>query len=74
MINRCGVEPKSCSIVEMDKIRLLLSSSRDSYPFRITNWNDSSRSKLFSFFVSLCDESRYQSGDSAGTFGRKKKR
>ena len=33
------------------------------YPFRLTHWSDSDKLKMSSFFVSLCDESRYQAAD-----------
>ena len=38
------------------------------YPFRITHWSDSDKTRLSLFFVSFRDKSQYQAADRSGTF------
>ena len=43
------------------------------YPFRISNWDDFSKCTISSYFVGIRDESRHQSSNNSGTYGRRSK-
>ena len=55
---------------EIRNLNQVLQDGRVYYPFRISNWDDFSRCTISSYFVGIRDESRYQSSDNSGTYGR----
>ena len=57
-------------LIEMRHLKNLLNGARSYYPFRITHWDDFSKCRVSSYFVSIRDESRYQAADTSGTFAQ----
>ena len=58
---------------EIRNLNQVLQDGRVYYPFRKSNWDDFSRCTISSYFVGIRDESRYQSSDNLGTYGRQSK-
>ena len=58
---------------EIRNLNQVLQDGRVYYPFRISNWDDFSRCTIYSYFVGIRDESRYQFSDNSGTYGRRSK-
>ena len=46
-------------LIEMRHLRNLLNGVRLYYPFRIMHWDNFSYCRVSSYFISICDESRY---------------
>ena len=61
-------------LIEMRHLKNLLNGVRSYYPFRITHWDDFSKGRVFSYFVSIHDESRYQPADTLGSFAQNNNR
>ena len=57
-------------LIEMMCLKNLLNGARSYYPFRITHWDDFSKCRVSSYFISIRDESRYQAADTSGTFAQ----
>ena len=57
-------------LIEIKHLKNLLNSVRSYYPFRITHWDNYSKCRVSSYFVSIHDESRYQATDTSGTFAQ----
>ena len=54
---------------EIRDLELMLQDAKTYYPFRISSWDDNTKFTMSSYFVSIRDESRYQSADTSGTYG-----
>ena len=57
-------------LIEMTCLKNLVNGARSYYPFRIAHWDDFSKCRVSSYFVSIRDESRYQAADTSGTFAQ----
>ena len=57
-------------LIEMRHLKNLLNGARSYYPFRIMHWDDFSKCRVSSYFVSIHDEYRYQAADTSGAFAQ----
>ena len=47
----------------------MLQDAKTYYPFRISSWDDNTKCTMSSYFVSIRDESSYESADTSGKYG-----